>query len=95
MGQNVTKILFSKDGELRAIGVEMAESANAPVYRAKASREVILSAGAVHSPVLLKCSGVGPAEELKQHDIPLVLDLPGVGENLQDHQFCALVGQVG
>ncbi len=51
----------------------------------RASREVILSAGAIGSPQLLQLSGIGPTELLSQHGIPVVADLPGVGENLQDH----------
>jgi choline dehydrogenase len=47
--------------------------------------EVILSAGAIQSPQLLQLSGIGPAELLRSFDIPVVADLPGVGENLQDH----------
>jgi choline dehydrogenase len=50
-----------------------------------AGREVILSAGAINSPQLLKLSGIGPENELRQHGIDTVLHLPGVGENLQDH----------
>ncbi len=50
-----------------------------------AAGEVILSAGAVHSPHLLLHSGVGPADELSRHGVVPVLDLPGVGRNLQDH----------
>ncbi|WP_183324482.1 GMC family oxidoreductase N-terminal domain-containing protein [Halomonas cerina] len=52
---------------------------------ATASREVILSAGAIGSPQLLQLSGIGPADLLAEHDIPVVAELPGVGENLQDH----------
>jgi len=48
-------------------------------------KQVILSGGAVNSPQLLMLSGVGPADELHRHKIPLVHDLPGVGRNLQDH----------
>lgn len=48
-------------------------------------REIILSAGSFVSPHLLMLSGIGPARELARHDIPLVVDLPGVGQNLQDH----------
>ncbi len=51
----------------------------------KARREVIVSGGAFGSPQLLKLSGVGPADELRAHGIYPVHDLPGVGENLQDH----------
>ncbi|SEL09827.1 choline dehydrogenase [Roseovarius nanhaiticus] len=50
-----------------------------------AAREVVLSAGAVNSPQILQLSGVGPAALLKSHGIDVVLDAPGVGENLQDH----------
>jgi len=46
---------------------------------------VVLSAGAVHSPKLLQLSGVGPAALLREHGIPVLLDLPGVGANLRDH----------
>jgi choline dehydrogenase len=50
-----------------------------------ARRELIIAAGSINSPQLLKLSGVGPAAELAALGIPLVHDLPGVGENLQDH----------
>jgi choline dehydrogenase-like flavoprotein len=50
-----------------------------------AAREVILAAGAVQSPQLLMVSGVGPSEQLRQVGVPPLLDLPGVGANLQDH----------
>ncbi len=80
------RILF--DGK-RAIGVEYVRGGE--VMTAKANREVLLTAGAFGSPQLLKLSGVGPADELKQHGIPVVLDLPGVGENLQDHADAVLV----
>ena len=52
---------------------------------ARATHEVILSAGAVNSPQLLQLSGIGPAALLRQHGIDVVHDLPGVGANLQDH----------
>ncbi len=55
------------------------------LHEIRARREVILSAGAFGSPHLLKLSGIGPAEELVAHGVPPVRDLPGVGENLQDH----------
>ena len=52
---------------------------------ALATREVISAAGAINSPHLLMISGVGPADDLRRFDIPVVADLPGVGQNLQDH----------
>ena len=51
----------------------------------RARREVILSAGAIGSPHLMQVSGLGPAGLLAQHQVPVAVDLPGVGENLQDH----------
>ena len=50
-----------------------------------ARREVILSAGAIGSPQLMQVSGLGPAGLLREHHVPVAVDLPGVGENLQDH----------
>jgi len=76
----VTRVLFSGR---RAIGVEYLKQGAKSV--AHAGREVILCAGAINTPKLLKLSGVGPKRELDSHDIALTLDLPGVGENLQDH----------
>jgi choline dehydrogenase len=61
---------------------------------ATAGREVILAAGALSSPQLLLLSGVGPAEQLRQLGIPVVHDLPGVGENLQDHPYLSCVWDV-
>ena len=59
------------------------------VHRVRASREVVLSAGAIGSPRILLQSGVGPADELRALGIPVVADLPGVGRNLQDHILLA------
>ena len=79
----VTRICF--DGKV-ATGVEISRGgASGRRDILSARREVILSAGVINSPHLLKLSGVGPAEELRAHGIPVVHDLPGVGENLQDH----------
>jgi choline dehydrogenase len=67
----------------RATGVEWL-SDNAP-FRASAAAEVILAAGAINSPKLLELSGIGQAARLASLGIPVTLDRPGVGENLQDH----------
>jgi choline dehydrogenase len=75
-----TRILFERR---RATGVRYRHGDSDRVVRAR--REVILSGGPINSPQLLKLSGVGPAAELADHGITLVHDLPGVGENLQDH----------
>ncbi len=57
----------------------------------KARREIILSGGAINSPQLLMLSGIGPADHLNEHGIDVVADLPGVGQNLQDHLQARLV----
>lgn len=69
--------------EPRCQGVEVLRGGE--TLRVTARREVILSAGAIGSPQLLQVSGVGPRALLEAHDVPVVKDLPGVGENLQDH----------
>jgi choline dehydrogenase len=58
---------------------------------ARARREILVSGGAYNSPQLLQLSGVGPAELLKRHGIDIVLDAPGVGNDLQDHLQVRLV----
>ncbi len=68
----------------RATGVEIGRRGQVETIAAR--REVIVAAGAINSPQLLMLSGVGPAEELRRHGIEVKCDLPGVGENLQDHQ---------
>ena len=100
-----SRILF--DDDLRAIGVEYlhghqlykadprvdtkGEGNPAVVRRVYATREVIIAAGAFNSPQLLLLSGVGPAAELEELEIPVKVDLPGVGKNLQDHYEMAVI----
>jgi choline dehydrogenase len=67
----------------RAVGVEYEREGR--ITRARAAREVILSAGAIGSPQLLQRSGVGPRADLEAAGVTPLLDLPGVGTNLQDH----------
>ena len=57
-------------------------------------REVVVSAGTLTTPRLLMASGVGPAEHLREHGIELVSDVPGVGENLQDHLMLIMMWNV-
>ena len=76
----VQRILFEGT---RAVGVEFLQGGQVRTLRAK--QEVILSAGALQTPQLLMLSGVGPKQHLTDHGIDLVKDLPGVGQNLQDH----------
>lgn len=67
----------------RATGVEVVEGGQLKVLRAE--REVIVAAGGIGSPHLLLRSGIGPAKHLREVGVPVCHDLPGVGENLQDH----------
>ncbi len=71
-----------------AVGVEFMQNGKRRVAKAKA--EVILAGGAINSPQLLQLSGVGPGALLAEHGIPVISDLPGVGENLQDHYVMAM-----
>ena len=68
----------------RAVGVEY-RTRDGATKRVNASREVLLSAGALQSPQVLMLSGIGPAETLLKHGIDVIHDAPGVGQNLQDH----------
>ncbi|MEU8846294.1 choline dehydrogenase [Streptomyces sp. NPDC048564] len=76
----VTRVLFEGN---RAVGVECRRG-RGPVKQVRA-KEVILCGGAINSPQLLQLSGVGNAEELRALGVDVVHDLPGVGENMQDH----------
>jgi choline dehydrogenase len=75
-----TRILFEGT---KAVGVEYAQRKQTVVARSNA--EVILSGGAVNSPQTLLLSGIGDGDYLRKFGIPVVADLPGVGQNLQDH----------
>lgn len=79
-GAEVTRILIE---DRRAVGVEFRRGNN--VEQLRTSGEVILSAGAIASPKILMLSGIGPAGHLAEMGIAPVLDLPGVGQNLQEH----------
>lgn len=79
-GALVTRIVIENG---RAMGVEIADKKGLRIVRA--AREVILSAGAYNSPKLLLLSGVGPADDLQEMGIDVLQDLPGVGQNLQEH----------
>ena len=89
-----TRVLFEKN---RAVGVEVLDQSRAykaavvPAGKAvntiliRAKREVILCGGAFNTPQLLMLSGIGSEAQLKQYDIRVLKDLPGVGSHLQDH----------
>ncbi|CAI6099052.1 unnamed protein product [Clonostachys chloroleuca] len=104
---HVTKVVFDESEDPpRATGVEFLDGAylyaasprskNAGPGKpgsAMASREVIISGGTYNSPQILKLSGVGPKEELERFGIPVIVNLPGVGTNLQDHYEVAVQGR--
>jgi choline dehydrogenase-like flavoprotein len=77
---HVTRVLLEGS---RATGVEWVK--DAVVETACAGNEIILAGGALQSPQILQLSGIGPADLLRRHGIAVAADLPGVGENLQDH----------
>jgi choline dehydrogenase len=103
----VTKVRFdTSGGKPRAVGVDYLEGQS--LYRAdprastaaagvpgsvNAVREVIIAAGSFNSPQLLKLSGIGPRQELQKWNIPVLVDLPGVGTNLQDRYETTLIGK--
>jgi choline dehydrogenase len=102
-----TRVLF--DDETTAVGVEYLDVPHAygadprPAYPSQSvadrkpvfvRREVILAGGAFSTPQLLKLSGIGPREELEAHGIPVRLDLPGVGANLQDRYEVGVVSEL-
>ena len=84
----VHRILF--EGK-KAVGVEV--ESGGEVYRIETER-VVLSAGSMASPQLLMLSGVGPADHLREMGIPVVHDLPGVGQNLRDHPVVDVICEV-
>lgn len=75
-GKRCTGVVYHKDGNM---------------LEATAEQEVILSAGAIGSPQLLLLSGIGPADELREHGIESKSDLPGVGKNLHDHLLVSVI----
>jgi choline dehydrogenase-like flavoprotein len=81
-GNAVRRIKF--EGK-NAVGVEYISRDTNKISTVSARKEVILAAGAVHSPQILQLSGIGPEKFLRSLGIDPLVDLPGVGENLQDH----------
>ena len=91
-GVQVARVILSQPqvGPLRALGVELVPAASSPGIQPPprtvlAAREVVLAAGAIGTPQILQLSGIGAGERLHQHGVAPRHELPGVGENLQDH----------
>jgi choline dehydrogenase len=85
-GAQVNRMLLE---QRQVVGVEYLHRGARRVVRC--NREVLLAAGAFESAKLLMLSGIGPAEHLRKLNIPVLVDLPGVGQNLQDHCGCPIV----
>ena len=87
----VTRLLLENG---RVMGVEYedhSEASRGETQQVYVNREVILCCGTVDSPKLLMLSGIGPAEHLRQLNIEVQMNLPGVGQNLQDHPIAGLI----
>lgn len=81
---HVNRLVFEQQGTTpHCVGAELLRDGQ--TLSVSANKEVVLSAGAIGSPQILQLSGIGPAELLASHGIDMVAELPGVGENLQDH----------
>lgn len=104
-----TRVLFDEREKTKAIGIEFIEGAHAykaDVHNANqakssyvrkkayAAKEVILASGAFNTPQLLMLSGIGPSEQMRRHNIPIVKDLPGVGRNLQDRYEVTVISEL-
>jgi choline dehydrogenase len=102
-----TNVVFDRSGERpRAVGVEWVDGPNlygasprrddrtGTAHEIRVSREVVLSAGTFNTPQLLMLSGVGPRAELDRNGIETLVDLPGVGQNLQDRYEVGVVGEM-
>lgn len=87
----VTKVLFN-DKKV-ATGVEYLARESGEICTTHAKKEVILAAGAVHTPQILMLSGIGELKELTNHGINIVSELPGVGHNFQDHPTMFFINQ--
>jgi choline dehydrogenase len=86
-GTAVARLLF--DGQL-VIGVELADQHRSQLL---SRRAVVLTGGALRSPQLLMLSGIGPARHLRDHDLSVVADVPGVGQNLHEHPQVPIIWQ--
>ena len=91
----VERVLLTKDadGLATATGVQV-KTKGEQSREIVANREVIICAGSLNSPQILELSGIGKRDVLEKHNIPVIVDRPGVGENLQDHCLAAVSFEV-
>lgn len=80
----VGKVLFE---EKRAVGAVFAARETGEVTTVNTSKEIILAAGAIHTPQILQAFGIGDEQRLKRFKVEVVVDLPSVGYNFQDHAY--------
>lgn len=92
-GALVNRVTFDS-GTKKTTGIEFYAEGKEGLHRASCNKEVILSAGSIGSVQILERSGIGQAERLNALGIPVISDLPGVGENLQDHLQLRMVYEV-
>jgi choline dehydrogenase-like flavoprotein len=85
VNHQVVRVAYPKGPKCGPPLVEVRSLADNHLFNVTVSAEVVVSAGAFHTPTVLQRSGIGPASFLNSAGIPVVLDLPGVGSNLQDH----------
>lgn len=91
---HVERLAFASRNEAVVSGIEYAVKGQPRSAQLAAGGEIVLSAGAIGSPQILQTSGVGPGELLQHHGIKTVKDLPGVGQNLQDHLQIRMIYEV-
>jgi choline dehydrogenase len=85
MFSHVEKVITEKVGDSCVTARGVVFTKKGKQHRVMARKEVILSAGAINTPQIMLLSGLGPKEHLEQVGVRLVKDIPGVGQNLQDH----------
>ncbi|KAK3317732.1 GMC oxidoreductase-like protein [Cercophora scortea] len=85
--QKVLKVLFQGKKATGVLFVPVGSTDLSQSRTVKAKKEIILAAGTIHTPQILQASGVGPKDILEAAGVPVVVDLPGVGSNFQDHPF--------
>lgn len=88
-GALVTKIELEKKGDV-AVATGVCFLVNGTPYTVKASKEVIVCGGTINSPQVLELSGIGDSAILEEAGVEVIVELPSVGENLNDHAVCAL-----
>ncbi|KAF5661417.1 alcohol oxidase [Fusarium heterosporum] len=94
-GHQVTRVVTKKNGSsVKATGVEFAKDRGNSRKTVRAKKEVILAAGSIHTPQILQVSGIGDPALLSSIKVPVVVDLPAVGQNFHDHVLLAVVNTI-